>query len=250
MDMATVSRQAIEAGNDMILLTRTRVYQEQAWNLLIRLLEEDDGFRDRVAEAVRRILLLKLRWLKRDFPLLPNVEAVARSIPASEASDFSLNSSCRAVTVIAAEDLPLKPSEHDRILLVGQADHFFEVGRGRLPQAAVYDFPFYPMEWSRAVDRQRLPRIAAEYDVVVFCLTSQNSLEVLSTLQDYTGRLYVISALAPVHVASVPWVRSVLAVYGLGRDSFRAGFAALLGDFEAEGELPIRGLISLSFGDG
>ena len=250
MDMATVSRHALEAGNDMILLTRTRIYQERAWNLLIGLLKVDDGFRHRIVEAVRRVLLLKLHWLKRDFPLLPDVQAVAREIPSPEASEFSLNSSCRAVTVIAAEDLPLKPSEHDRILLVGQADHFFEAGRARLPRAAVYDFPFYPMEWSRAVDRQRLPRIAAEYDVVIFCLTSRNSLEVLSSLEDYPGHLYVISALAPVHVASVPWVRTVLAVYGLGRDSFRAGFGALLGDFEAEGRLPIRELISFTADEG
>jgi beta-N-acetylhexosaminidase len=34
-------------------------------------------------------------------------------------------------------------------------------------------------------------------------------------------------------------VRTALAVYGTGRESFRAGFAALAGDFEPEGRIPV-----------
>lgn len=105
------------------------------------------------------------------------------------------------------------------------------------------------MEWSRPLDREAIPRLAQGYDTVVFCLTSQNSLEVLNSLEGYQGKLYVLSTLSPVHLEKAPWVESALAVYGMGVDSFRAGFAVLVGDFEAEGVLPIRDLLP-SVGEG
>ena len=52
-------------------------------------------------------------------------------------------------------------------------------------------------------------------------------------------KVIVISALSPVYLAEAPWIRTALAVYGDGRDSFRAGFSALAGDFEPGGTLPV-----------
>ena len=49
----------------------------------------------------------------------------------------------------------------------------------------------------------------------------------------------MISALSPIYLDRVPWVATALAVYGMGPDSFRAGFAALAGDFVPEGALPV-----------
>jgi beta-N-acetylhexosaminidase len=42
-----------------------------------------------------------------------------------------------------------------------------------------------------------------------------------------------------VYLSEVPWVRTAIAVYGNNRDSFRAGFGALAGDFIPEGRLPV-----------
>ena len=52
--------------------------------------------------------------------------------------------------------------------------------------------------------------------------------------------MIVISALSPVYLDEVPWVQTALAVYGDGRDSFRAGLSALAGDFAPTGTLPVR----------
>ena len=82
--------------------------------------------------------------------------------------------------------------------------------------------------------------MAAEYDTVIFCLANTNSLEVLECLEGFPGRLIVLSTLSPVYLKRVPWVETALAVYGLGGDSFRAGFAALAGDFSPEGQLPVQ----------
>jgi beta-N-acetylhexosaminidase len=73
----------------------------------------------------------------------------------------------------------------------------------------------------------------------VFCLANYNSLEVLKTLRTFPGTLVVISTLSPVYLRDTPWVENVLAVYGTGKESFRAGFAALIGDFRPEGRIPV-----------
>ena len=81
--------------------------------------------------------------------------------------------------------------------------------------------------------------MASRYEVVVFCLANYNSLEVLETLQSFPGTLVVLSTLSPVYLRETPWVQTALAVYGTGKESFRAGFAALAGDFEPEGRIPV-----------
>ena len=63
--------------------------------------------------------------------------------------------------------------------------------------------------------------------------------EILQALRPLAPRVAVVSALSPVYLRDTPWVRTAVAVYGSGRDSFRAGFAALLGDFRPTGRLPV-----------
>jgi len=73
----------------------------------------------------------------------------------------------------------------------------------------------------------------------VFCLANYNSLAVLDLLRDLAPRLLVVSTLSPVYLEEAPWVETAVAVYGTGRDSFRAGFAALAGDIAATGRMPV-----------
>ncbi|MEE8589915.1 MAG: glycoside hydrolase family 3 protein, partial [Spirochaetia bacterium] len=135
------------------------------------------------------------------------------------------------------------PLEHNggnqNMLLIGQFEEFLEEGRRRYPEADVLFFPYSPFYSAREQDLERIPRIASRYDTVVFCLANYNSLEVLETLQTFPGTLVVISTLSPVYLRDTPWVENVLAVYGTGKESFRAGFAALIGDFRPEGRIPV-----------
>ncbi len=82
--------------------------------------------------------------------------------------------------------------------------------------------------------------LAGKYDTVIFCLANFNSLDVLEEMAGAPGKVKVISALSPVYLAEVPWVTTAIAVYGDGPDSFRAGLAALCGDFKPTGSLPVR----------
>ena len=88
-------------------------------------------------------------------------------------------------------------------------------------------------------DLERVPERARRYDTVVFCLANYNSLAVLDQMRDLGPKLVVVSALSPVYLAEVPWVSTAVAVYGSGRDSFRAGFAVLAGEIAAAGTMPV-----------
>ena len=239
LDVPSVSAESLRAGNDMILLSHTPYLQDQTWDRLIGLMKRDRGFRVQVEEATRRILKMKLRYLKRGFPVLPDIETVKQKIPLSQAQEFFFNSSFRAVTMLRDKGIPFRPKNGEKILLVGQIKQFFREGLRRFPRAEVYEFSFTPWEWSQLKDRREAARRARQFDTVIFCLTNQNSLEVLKALESYKGTLIVISSLTPSYLAQVPWVTSALAVYGMGGDSFRAGFSVLVGDFEAEGTLPL-----------
>jgi beta-N-acetylhexosaminidase len=74
---------------------------------------------------------------------------------------------------------------------------------------------------------------------VIFCLANYNSLAVLQELKQLGARVIVVSALSPVYLSEAAWVRTAIAVYGDGRESFRAGFGVLAGDYPATGILPV-----------
>ena len=64
-------------------------------------------------------------------------------------------------------------------------------------------------------------------------------MNVLSSLEDIGTTVIVVSALTPIYLQEVPWVESAIAVYGTGKESFEAGFAVLMGDYAAEGTIPL-----------
>jgi beta-N-acetylhexosaminidase len=239
VNTAQASLEALEAGNDMILVSHTPSVQEQTWRTLQRHLSEQPGFRERLKDSVRRILRLKLAYCKEDGSDPQLHPENGESIPSPGAWAFFQQSALRSVTLLREGLIPLDPAADRRLLLVGQFDEFLEEGKLRFPQADALKFPYSPFYFARDVDLQRVPRIASRYDTVVFCLANYNSLEVLETLQNYSGTVIVVSTLSPVYLRDTPWVKTALAVYGTGKESFRAGFAALAGDFQPEGQIPV-----------
>ncbi len=238
-ELASLCRDAILAGNDMILISHTPAFQIRAWERLLHLMSINEAFYLRVKESASRILRVKLDVLKDEPFVLPDIESVNENIPFSDAADFFFNSSCRAVTLVRNENIPYNNHQEDRILLVGQLEEFFDYGLEKYPDADTYSFDFHPIQYSNYSVREAVRRMASNYDTVIFGLSNMNSLEVLETLESYSGKLYVISALTPVYLRKVPWVDSAIAVFGFDDDSFKAGFAVLNGEFTPEGILPI-----------
>jgi beta-N-acetylhexosaminidase len=239
LDTPAACQEALLAGSDIVLVSHTPRTQEASWQRLAGRMRQDPAFRERVRDAAGRVLRQKLRTFREArFPLYPT-SPLAGSIPAPGATGFFAEAAARSVTLVRDGRLPYVPRSGERVLLVGQFEDFLAEGRRRFPGADTLLFPYTPFYSARPEDRLRVPRAAAAYDTVIFCLANYNSLEVLQELHPRAERVIVISTLSPVYLSEVPWVASCLAVYGTGPVSFRAGFAALAGDFRPEGRLPI-----------
>lgn len=241
LDTPVACRRALEAGNDMVLVSHTPLTQARTWDALARVMGSDDAFRRAVQGSARRILELKLRYIRDgNAPCMPDPSRVKSLVPAPGAQDFFAQSATRAVTVLSRGRVPLGPADGKKMLLAGQFPEFLEEGLRRYPKAETFIFPFMPFYVARQEDRAALRARAGNYDTIVFCLANFNSLDLLKDLAGMAKKIVVISALSPVYLEEVPWVSTAIAVYGEGRDSFRAGFAALAGDFTPTGRLPVR----------
>jgi beta-N-acetylhexosaminidase len=240
VDTAQASLEALEAGNDMILISHTPATQERTWRKLSAHLAERPELRERLEASVRRILRLKLASLKKGVPATKPAQGPVEGFsPSPVAREFFRQSALRSVTLLRDGELPLRPQSGRSMLLVGQFEEFFRAGKLRYPRADTLYFPYSPFYFARQEDLARIPAAAGRYDIIIFCLANYNSLEVLKALRPLQDRIYVISVLSPVYLRDTPWVRSSLAVYGTGEQSFQAGFAALAGDFRPEGHIPV-----------
>lgn len=240
-DFAELVKRAIEVGNDIVMLSRTPAFNGEIWNRLITAYENEASFRRRVDESVRRILRIKIAYLRPPsrVPLFPDAERIRSYMRSLPSQQFFLDQAGRSVTVVHDADIPFIPEGDERILLAGKDRDFFRVGGRYYPGADEFRFSNNAFYFSSAADRRRFAATARRYDTVIFLLSDPNSAQVLETIRDLDVRVIVYSILTPVYLADLPWVETAIAVYGWGIESFETGFAALRGDFRATGELPV-----------
>ena len=239
-DTPAACRRALEAGNDMVLVSHTPPPQERTWKALMGVMNTNPAFRAAIRQSVQRILETKITYYRGEHaPLAPDPAAVASLVPAPGAADFFQQVSARAVTLVHGKGIPYTPQPGERILLCAQYAEFLAEGLRRYPRAGTFLFPFAPFYRARPEDKGEMRGRATGFDTVIFCLANYNSLDVLQQLKGMGKKVFVISVLSPVYLAEAPWVESAIAVYGDGRESFRAGLGALAGDFVPGGTLPL-----------
>jgi beta-N-acetylhexosaminidase len=228
--LANTAKEALLAGNDMILISSTPELNSQFWTSLSRSMQNDPAFRDRVREAAGRVLVLKLGYLK-NARLVPDTQQHS-AIPDPEGAAFFRDLAARSVTVVKNGEpasVPLFPAAAGRVLLAGQYPAFFSAGLKAYPGSAVYLF-----EDSGSAAEFR--RMASNADTIIFCLAGGEGRRLLEAVKDLDKTVIVISALNPSYLDGMPW--AALAVYSYSADSFTAGFSALLGRFVPSGHLP------------
>ena len=232
---------ALEAGSDMIMLSRTPALNDQIWQTIYSAYRERPEFRRSIDASVRRILRTKLRYLKPEdrVPLDPDPATVAAHVPHPDAGSFFADHAYRSVTITAAARIPLEPRSDERILLAGRFGDFLREGSAQFPGAAHYRLSTATVYHASARERLEFRRIAERYDTVIFCLSDPATVMLAAELRHSDVELILFSVLSPSYLRSFTWVDTALAVYGWGRDSYHAGFAALSGQLHAEGILPI-----------
>jgi beta-N-acetylhexosaminidase len=239
--MGTLSRtakQAIIAGNDIIMFSSTPLLYDSVWTYLVSSMRDEDDFRRAVRSSARRILELKLTYLRSEssVPYIPDLDRVEAELPDPQAQAFFLNLAARSVTIVQPNPpdsvFPLTRERAGRVLLAGRYfGDFFTYGRMAFPNAGIYRF-------SDSTNPADIVPYARNADTIIFCLSENSDLRVLRSLRQLDKQVYVLSVLSPVHIESVPWVTGAVAVYSYAPESFAAGFSAILGRIPANGILP------------
>jgi beta-N-acetylhexosaminidase len=239
--LSAAARAALLAGNDIIMLSKTPNLSDPVWTVLLRSMKDDPVFRERVRDAARRGLELKLKHLRGAGkpPPIPDLAKVESGLPDPEGARFFLDLAARSVTVVkgqAAEPglppvFPLAPEAAGRILLAGQYEDFFSAGKAAYPGASSYWY-------SESRGAAELADYARRADTIIFCLSGPPGLNFLRRLEALQKRVIVFSVLNPAYLEDLPWVTGALAVYSYAPESFIAGFSAMLGRIPAAGELP------------
>ena len=236
-NLALTTKQAIIAGNDIVLFSSTPLLNDAIWTFLSGSMREEEDFRRIVRTSARRVLEMKLTYLRGDnaVPFIPDPARVAAELPNQEGAAFFLNLAARSVTFVKPPNpdtvFPITRETAGRVLLAGRYSDFFNFGRRAFPNAVNYRF-------SAATDPSDIVRFANNADTIIFCLSDNIDLRVLRELQRLNKKVIVFSILSPVHIESVPWVTGAVAVYSYAPESFAAGFSAIIGRIPAIGNLP------------
>jgi beta-N-acetylhexosaminidase len=238
--LSQAAKQALLAGNDIIMLSKTPNLDDPVWTRLAAAMGGDEAFRNRVRDAARRVLTVKLRHLRGNpaVSLIPDPQKIEAELPNPEGSAFFLDLAVRSVTVLKdragegeAPAIPLLPEKAGKVLLAGQFADFFKAGQNAYPGAVSYWY-------NPARGLGELQRYARNADTLIFCVADTAGLAMLRGLETLGKRVILFSVLNPVLPEAVPWVSGAIAVYSYAPESFVAGFSALRGRFPARGKLP------------
>ena len=233
--LSRAARQALMAGNDIIMLSKTPALYDPVWTSLVSAMRDESEFRERVRDACRRILAMKLEYLRggKKVPYVPDLRKIESGLADPESAAFFLSLAARSVTIIDNKNLfPLNPENAGRVLLAGSFSDFFSSGRKAYPGAVSYWYA------PSSQDAEGLIGNARNADTVIFCLYDRNGLRILEQLRSLNKRIIVFSVLSPVYMEEAYWADGAVAVYSYAAESFIAGFSAMLGRIPGDGKLP------------
>ena len=230
--LSRAAKQALIAGNDIIMLSATPNLSDPVWTYLLSSMKAEPEFNERVRDACRRIVAMKLEYLRgeKKVPYVPDLKKIDAGLADPEGSAFFLDLAARSVTVVKNEDVfPLSPEKAGRVLLAGNYSDFFVSGRKAYPQAFSYWY---------SQDNTELSSYARNADTVIFCLSDRAGARILQQLRSLNKRIIVFSVLSPAYLDDVSWADAAVAVYSYAPESFIAGFSAMLGRIPGGGRLP------------
>ncbi|MDR0374324.1 MAG: glycoside hydrolase family 3 protein [Treponema sp.] len=231
--LSKAAKQALAAGNDIIMFSKTPLLFDPVWTTLLSSMKEEPEFKTRVQDAARRVLEVKLTYMRGEkaAPYIPDMEKLKKNLPDPEGVAFFLDLAARSVTVIKDAPFPLQPKDAGNVLLTGQYLEFFKQGKAAYPTAKSY---WYSADFG-VNDFLMYARAA---DTIIFCLSDAAGLRFLNTLEPLRKKVIVFSVLTPVYLDRTSWVDGAIAVYSYANESFVAGFSVLIGRIGAYGKLP------------
>ncbi len=237
-------KMAIEAGNDIILSSRTAQLNEALWYRNLNLMSDDQTFHDRVKDAAFRVIKAKLDYYKSGneiAPLYPDPDAIDQYIPDKEGEKFFVEQACRSITVQKQGSMPLDTTTSGRILLLGSLTCFFKDALLRYPNAGqvYFNYETGPNETQWVIDQ--LPDISANYGTIIICVSSENHVKIANYFKDTGKKVIILSTMSPELTKQLSWCDTILLGYSWRCEySLKAMLAALNGEYVPRGIKPYK----------
>ena len=237
-------KMAIEAGNDIIISSRTAELDEKLWTLNLEEMRINPDFKKIVETAAHRVILAKLSYFKggNAAPLYPEIARLKELVPDREGQKFCLSQACRSITKYKKGSVPFDGKAAGRILIAGQTQFpdFFDEAQKRFGECAKFKFDYdlgpVQADWMS----NNIEAMAPSYDTIIICVANERSALIAKRLERSGKKVIIMSVLTPVPVLTgFDFADTILFGYSYSPYTFQALFAALCGDFEPEGELPL-----------
>jgi len=236
--IAQAALKALEAGNDLLLISKPARAQYEAWDTLVARAKAEAPFLTQLRTAARRVVELKLRHLKGPGAVPLATKPASLAVPAPGADEFVLSATARGAAILAAGSLPwLPPGE--KTLVITPYDAAWKSLSSRFPGASLaeYEYNFFGFD---AATRTALTARVASAPRTVFVLATPGSLAYLKALAPYRDKVAVVSVLSPVYLREVPWVKDAVAVFGTNTIAFEVAAATIAGEIRPRGQVPFR----------
>ncbi|MGQ0504366.1 MAG: beta-N-acetylhexosaminidase [Myxococcaceae bacterium] len=237
--VGNAATRAIQAGADMVLIPWRPEKKVEVHQALLSAARSGAISNERLNEAVKRILTLKLTrdiYARRTpknakLDLLTVPRAIAR----------------KSVTLLRVEPdvLPLKSTQ--KIAVITAEASLGQSIKRRAAATQTLTMSAYASVQKRAVLRPKAAKLAKDADVIVVGLMNSRQHEFIPLAMATGKPVIVVSLGLPYYAEQVEAARTVLAVYSYREVSTDAAAAALFGEIGTEGQLPVT-LIHYPFG--
>jgi beta-N-acetylhexosaminidase len=231
---------AIEAGNDVIMMSRLLELDDPAWKRLLEEYRRSPAFRSRVRESAARVLETKLRYLKPrgKAALVPDLGSLGSRVPDPEAAAFFKEQAYRSATAVASRAIPFAPA--GRILVASPLKEFSTAALEAYPGAASFRFSYSPEGAALSGELAAFDAALAGCSAAVVCVANQAGMDFAQRAHDAGKGVAIVSAQSPAPLARAKWAEAAVAVYGCSPESLRAGLDVLTGKAAAQGRLPVK----------
>lgn len=238
---------AIAAGADMVLIPWRPEKKTEVYEALLDAAHGGELPESRINEAVRHVLEAKVRRGLFD-PIPPLAERLA-TLRADKGHAVAADIGREAVTLLRTDDKTLPLRRTQRILVVTAEQSLADAVKLRTAKATVLVVPAYPNDRRRAAARASVKELAKDADVVVVGMINSKQLD-LVTLASIAGKPVVVVSMGLPYLAELAnEARAVMALYSYRPSVTEAAAAALFGETDTPGRLPVT-LKSMPFGHG
>ncbi len=228
---------SVKAGADMVLVPWRAEKKTEVYTSLLDATKSGELPQARLDEAVRRILLTKLRrgLFEAPPPLEQRLAKLGDTTREAVMKEVARNS----VTLLRTDArwFPITGAKKVGVLT---AESALGAGiRARAPEAKVVVVPANPDAKARAQLQKTARQVALESDVVVVGVINSRQLDLVKAASATGKPVLVVSMGLPYLVEQMNDARAVLAVYSYQDASADAAAAALFGEQGTPGRLPV-----------